>query len=84
MSEHPQLRHSETSEKSPRTALLQRPTRGPLYRLLHTLIAILREIFDEAAYTRYLARHHCPSSRAAYAAFVRESDIASSRRPRCC
>ena len=48
------------------------------------IIATLREIFDESAYARFLQRTQMQSSAAAYAAFCRERDIGSSRRPRCC
>ena len=46
--------------------------------------AALREIFDEAAYARFLARTRQPSSRAAYAGFLRERAAQQERRPRCC
>jgi hypothetical protein len=46
--------------------------------------AALQEIFDEAAYARYLERAGMSSSADAYAAFCRERDFGSSRRPRCC
>ena len=48
------------------------------------LWAVLREIFDEAAYTRFLQRAGTPSSADAYAAFCRERECRSARRPRCC
>jgi hypothetical protein len=48
------------------------------------LLAALREIFDEAAYARFLARTRQPSSRAAYAGFLRERAASHERRPRCC
>jgi hypothetical protein len=48
------------------------------------LVATLREIFDENAYARFLAREGLASSRAAYAAFLREREAAVQRRPRCC
>ena len=51
---------------------------------LAVLVAALREIFDESAYTRFLSREHMVSSREAYAAFCRECDAAKARRPRCC
>jgi hypothetical protein len=51
---------------------------------LAVLVATLREIFDESAYTRFLSRTQTVSSRAAYAAFCRECDAAKARRPRCC
>ena len=44
----------------------------------------LREIFDEAAYQRFLARTGQPSTRAAYAGFLRERAAQQERRPRCC
>ena len=46
--------------------------------------AALREIFDETAYARFLARTGQPSSRAAYAGFLRERAASQERRPRCC
>ena len=47
-------------------------------------LEILREIFDEAAYERYLRRMQMESSPAAYAAFWRERESTHARRPRCC
>jgi len=58
-----------------------------MIRLLHAariLLATLREIFDEAAYSRFLSRVQMTSSPAAYAAFWRERESAESRRPKCC
>lgn len=51
---------------------------------LNIVTAALREIFDEAAYARFLARTGQPSSRAAYAGFLRERAAQLERRPRCC
>jgi len=48
------------------------------------LLAALREIFDEAAYARFLSRTQMASSPAAYAAFRHEFEEAKTRRPRCC
>jgi hypothetical protein len=48
------------------------------------LLATLREIFDEAAYARFLQRSRMISSQAAYAAFWREREAMQARRPRCC
>jgi hypothetical protein len=42
------------------------------------------EIFDEAAYSRFLRARQLVSSREAYAAFLREQETAKARRPRCC
>jgi len=50
----------------------------------HLLLTALREIFDEAAYARFLERTGQASSRAAYAGFLRERAASHERRPRCC
>ena len=55
-----------------------------LHRMAATLLAILREIFDESAYARFLAREGATASRTSYAAFCREHQAARIRRPRCC
>jgi hypothetical protein len=47
-------------------------------------LATLREIFDEAPYARFLSRAGIASSSEAYAAFCREREKISARRPRCC
>ncbi len=44
----------------------------------------LREIFDEAAYDRFLSRRQVRSSPASYAAFRQEFEEAKTRRPKCC
>jgi len=46
-------------------------------------LTTLREIFDEAAYTRFLQRTNMISSPAAYAAFSRERESGAPK-PRCC
>ncbi len=48
------------------------------------VVATLREIFDESAYARFLDQRHLVPSRAAYAAFRREHEVAKARRPKCC
>jgi hypothetical protein len=55
-----------------------------LRNLASVVVAILREIFDESAYQRFLARHSLASSATAYARFLREGEQARARRPRCC
>jgi hypothetical protein len=50
----------------------------------HTFMATLQEIFDEAAYARFLERAGMTSSSAAYAAFRREFEEVKVRRPKCC
>ena len=47
------------------------------------LFSALREIFDEAAYSRFLERTNMASSPAAYAAFWRERE-SKAPKPRCC
>jgi len=49
-----------------------------------TLRAVLREIFDESAYARFLARRGEVSSVVAYADFLHETENARARKPRCC
>ena len=53
-------------------------------QITSTLLATLREIFDESAYERFLARHGVASSVSSYARFCREREAAKVRRPRCC
>ena len=48
------------------------------------VLAVLREIFDESAYSRFLHRTHMKSSAQAYSAFWREREAAQQRRPKCC
>ena len=50
----------------------------------HILLATLREIFDETAYTRFLHRAGLASSSEAYAAFRREFEEVKAARPKCC
>ncbi len=47
-------------------------------------VAVLREIFDESQYRRFLRSHQIDSSASAYAQFCREREAAVSRRTRCC
>jgi len=55
-----------------------------LVKASRILLATLREIFDEAAYDRFLRRTRMASSAKAYAAFRRESEESKARRPKCC
>ncbi len=48
------------------------------------LRSVLREIFDEAAYARFLGRQRIGSSREAYRAFLKEQQAIKGRRVRCC
>jgi hypothetical protein len=51
---------------------------------LQNFVAVLREIFDQAAYARFLERQGLESSRHAYADFLKETESTLTRRPRCC
>jgi hypothetical protein len=55
-----------------------------MVRPLNMMLAALREIFDEAAYERFLKRSQQTSSRSAYRAFVHENENSSPRRLKCC
>jgi len=55
-----------------------------LYVVCSTVLMTLREIFDENAYARYLARVDGVPSRTSYAAFLEERRAADLRRVRCC
>lgn len=46
--------------------------------------SVLREIFDESAYARFLDRRQLRTSPESYAEFLRENEILRQRRPRCC
>jgi hypothetical protein len=52
--------------------------------VIATILATLREIFDESAYGRFLACHKLSSCPSAYAAFLREQENSKSRRAKCC
>jgi hypothetical protein len=54
-----------------------------LKKAVRLFITALREIFDEAAYNRFLERTHSDSCPAAYAAFCRERE-SNAPKPRCC
>jgi hypothetical protein len=53
-------------------------------RVFGIIHATLREIFDEASYSRFLGRGGMASSAESYAAFRREIDETKARRPKCC
>ena len=61
-----------------------KPVRKSIRDLAAIAVAALREIFDEAAYARFLDRAGVRSSPEAYAAFRREFEEAKLRRPKCC
>lgn len=51
---------------------------------LKIVLATLREIFDESAYQRFLARAGSMASRESYAEFLAENETARLKKPRCC
>jgi len=53
-------------------------------RFWSLMVLTVREIFDESAYTRFLARSEMVRSRESYAAFLRENGAVQERRPRRC
>ncbi len=53
-------------------------------RAVDVLVAALREIFDEAAYERFLVRHELVPSTESYADFCREHQQGKVRQARCC
>jgi len=55
-----------------------------LARAARIVLEMLREIFDESAYDRFLQRHQMSSSPHAYDCFLRERESAAARRIRCC
>ena len=71
-------------ESLPGCARLDSRGRLSLRELFGLVVAILREIFDESAYQRFLDRGQLQSSASAYAIFQQENEQAKSRRPRCC
>ncbi len=57
---------------------------GRLFYAFGTLLAALREIFDENAYERFLVRTQALRSIASYRKFLREREAEIARKPRCC
>jgi hypothetical protein len=79
------IRHS-VGEADARPGM-RHPNRGgrsAFLRFTATVVAAFREIFDESAYARFLARHRMTNTREAYALYLRESNLTRERRPRCC
>ena len=58
--------------------------RDRVIKIMQTIKATVREIFDESAYDRFLLRTHMSRSIASYRAFTRERDAAIVKKPRCC
>jgi len=58
--------------------------RAATRRTFTIFAAALREIFEESAYERFLAREQVATSPVAYRDFLRETEDAKARRPKCC
>jgi|GEM_PF-639306 len=58
--------------------------RRRLAAIWNTLVATLREIFDESAYERFLLRRQTTRSVTSYREFLREREDETGRRARCC
>jgi hypothetical protein len=63
---------------------IHRRVKARFRKLLHLILATLREIFDENAYERFLQRTDSVRSVESYGAFLREKEAATARKPRCC
>ena len=55
-----------------------------LYVFFQTVLAVLREIFDENAYQRFLLRTNSTASVESYRQFQRERESGMATKPRCC
>ncbi len=71
---HLSRRHGDTEESRLRQLL-------SVWELIK---AMLREIFDESAYERFLARTGRTRTAASYRAFLKEGETSLARKPRCC
>jgi len=56
-------------------------TARALFRVVRN---VLHEIFDEAAYERFLRRTKAARTRQSYRAFQLEREFATEQKPRCC
>ncbi len=55
-----------------------------ILRAFKISLAVLREIFDEAAYARFLVCHELAPGAETYADFCRDHQQGKVRLPRCC
>ena len=53
-------------------------------RFFRILRAVLREVFEEAAYERFCARRQIGVGRESYALFLEETNHARQQKVRCC
>jgi hypothetical protein len=71
--------HGDTEKHRVKRVFLERA-----HSIWDAAFAILREVFDESAYERFLARTGDERSVASYHAFTRERESSLARKPRCC
>jgi hypothetical protein len=55
-----------------------------LHSFSRLLLAVLREIFDENAYDRFLLRTNGVASVESYRRFMQERETGMAQKPRCC
>jgi hypothetical protein len=53
-------------------------------KFFRTIRAVLREVFEEAAYERFCVRESAEVNRESYARFLQETDRANQQTVRCC
>jgi hypothetical protein len=84
--------YATASRRTPTKIVPEHAASGSSYETLkyvlvaawQTIRAVLREIFDESAYDRFLLRTQASRSIVSYQAFTRERDAAMLKKPRCC
>jgi hypothetical protein len=64
--------------------LISALARAPFRTVMQTIRAIVREIFDESGYDRFLLRTQASRSVASYRDFTHERDAEMAKKPRCC
>jgi hypothetical protein len=72
-------RHRDTEKSRVKRVFFQHA-----HSVWDTALATLREVFDESAYDRFLARTGRNRSVDSYREFIREGEAAVARKPRCC
>jgi hypothetical protein len=53
-------------------------------RFFRLIRAVLREIFDEAAYERFCLREELPAGRMSYSKFLDQTAASGNKKVRCC
>jgi hypothetical protein len=79
---HGESRRSNDFPDHPITRSLSASVR--FRKVTQTIRAVVREIFDESAYDRFLLRTQASRSVASYRDFTHERDAEMAKKPRCC